>query len=363
MGHMTPHEFLINILSSTVLNVVPFLSAPIAPSGVLRENFGYELRLPEFEETTRELLRRKGAKVPDLLLINEERKLLVVIECKSDFTFDIEERLTKQVEFYASQDFEPIWKELFKTVDNLEIWIFVYKGLGENVTRFIKSQDTLKDLTNLIVWNVELTKGREEAEIHKVYGKHIDDELNGHMEKSGLICAPPKTDLLIDLTLTYPERVYRIGRRMLAFMAALYLTEEQRKVTIEDFRNKYVDALMTKKELTRCFRYLTKLIPQVGNYDTRKQQIVLRKRPSFKKIKSMLQAIQSMNEEDFKVELARVDKKKISIVSGKLPKTDQKTTLERWVKKSMVPNGSLHYLTEDIITTQHAIAFSGFLTK
>jgi len=343
---MTAHEVLINILSSTVLNVVPFVSAPIAPSGVLRENFGYEIRLPEFEETTRELLRRKGAKVPDLLLVNEERKLLVVVECKSDFTFDMEERLSKQVEFYSSQDFEPIWKELFKGIDNLEIWIFVYKGLGTKIVRFIKSRDVLKNLTNLVVWNVELIKGREEAEIHKVYGKHVDNDLNDYMEKSGLKCSPPKTDLLIDLTLTYPERVFRIGRRMLAFVAALYLTEEERKVTVGDFRRRYVDVLMTNKELVRCFKYLTKLIPQIGYYDTRKQQIQLPKRPAFKRIKSRLQEIQLMSEEDFKVELARIGKKEIGIVSTSRPKGVQKTTLERWVNKSMVSDGSLpYYLT------------------
>ena len=359
MGHMTPHEFLINILSSTVLNVVPFVSAPIAPSGVLRENFGYEIRLPEFEETTRELLRKKGAKVPDILLVNQERKLLVVVECKSDFTFDMEEKLSKQVEFYSSQDFESIWKELFKGIDKLEIWIFVYKGLGENIARFIKKQSTLKNLTNLVVWEVELRKSGEEAEIYKVYGKHIDNELNNYMEKSGLKCSPPKTDLLIDVTLTYPERVFRIGRRMLAFLAAMYITEEERKVTAEDFKHRYVDALMTNRELVRCFRYLTMLVPQIGYYDTEKQQILLAKRPSLRKVKSRLQEIQSMTEETFKVELARIGKKEIRIISTKRPKAAQKTTLERWLNKSMVSSGSLPYhLTNDVLTTQCACTFA-----
>lgn len=178
------------------------------------------------------------------------------------------------------------------------------------------------------------------------------------MEKSGFKCSPPKTDLLIDLTLTYPERVFRIGRRMLAFMAVLYLTEEERKVTAEDFRRRHVDALMTNKELVKCFRYLTTLIPQIGYYDIRKQQIVLTKRPSFKKIKSRLQEIQLMTEENFKVELARISKRKTGIISTTRPKVTQKATLEKWFDKSMVSDSSLpYYLTEVMSATSGAIAF------
>lgn len=343
MGHMTPHEFLINILSSTVLNVVPFLSAPIAPPGVLRENFGYEIRLPEFEETIRELLRRKGAKVPDLLLVNEKRKLLVVVECKSEFTFRTEERLSAQVEFYSSQDFEPIWKELFKGIENLEIWLCAYKGLGKNIANFIRNHDTLKNLSNVIVWEVELRRKREEAITFKVYGEHIDNELNDFMEKNGLKCSLPRTDLLIDTTLTYPERIYRIGRRILAFVATAYLTEEERKVTTEDFRSKHVDALMTNKELVRCFKYLTMLIPQIGNYDHAKQQILLAKRPPVYKIKSKLREIQSMSEENFKVELAKIGKKEPGIIRSKRPKTTQKTKLVEWMNKTAISKSSAYY--------------------
>lgn len=336
MGHMTEHEVLINILSSTVLNVVPSISSPIAPSGALREKFGYEIRLPEFEETTRELLRKKGAKVPDLLLINREKRLLITVECKSSFTFQMEEHLSKQIEFYLSMDFSKIWKALFGDIDNIEVWIFAYKKLGHKLADFIKGQSKLKDLTNVIVWGAELIKERELVKITKVHGNHKDGKLNAYLEKNQLECSLPKTDLLIDPTLTYPERVYRIGRRLLAFMASTYISEENRRVTPDAFRNRYADALMTNKELTRCFRYLLTLAPEVGSYKADNQEILLTKRPLFGKIKSKLLAIQSMNEEKFKLELARVSKKrKLGHISyPKLQRKLQKTKLDKWLEKA-----------------------------
>jgi len=105
---MTPHEFLINLLGSMVLNIVPFPTAPIAPSGILMTNFGYRLKLPEFGETVRDLMKREGAKIPDLLLVNEIERLLVVVECKSDLTFEMSERLLKQMAFYSCEEFKKI---------------------------------------------------------------------------------------------------------------------------------------------------------------------------------------------------------------------------------------------------------------
>ena len=69
-------------------------------------------------------MKKRGAKVPDLLLVNNKKKLLISVECKSGFTFEIEERLSKQIEFYSSHDFRTIAKEMFPDLQNHEIWIF-----------------------------------------------------------------------------------------------------------------------------------------------------------------------------------------------------------------------------------------------
>jgi hypothetical protein len=338
MGRMTSHEFLINIIGSTVLNIVPFPTAPIAPSGVLMNNFSYAIRLPEFGETVQDLMKRRGAKIPDLLLINEKEKLFVSVECKSDFTFEMEERLLKQIQFYSSEDFQKIWKEMFPNLDNLEIWLVTYEKLGEKILECLNRQVDMENSANLVVWEVILKEPREEAHIQKVYGKHLDSKLNEQMESGGLLSSLPRTELLVDLTLSYSERVFRIGRRILAFMASSYLTEKERIIGTQDFRERYPDAIMTDGELKRCLRYLMMLIPEIGEYNSATGEIILTKRPSLDKIKVKLENIQKMTEEDIKVELAKISKREKGRVSLKRPKP-QKTKLDEWINQNSISSG------------------------
>lgn len=333
MGKMTPHEFLINIVGSTVLNIVPFPSAPIAPAGVLVRNFGYEIRLPKFGEIIRELMKKRGAKVPDLLLVNGAMKLLICVECKSDFTFEMEEKLSKQIEFYSSDEFKKIWKDMFPELDGLEIWAFCSRDLGEKIANFVRQQQKMKDLANTVVWEVELGKAREEARINKVYGNHLDNKLNAQMEGEGLVCSLPRIHLLIDPTLAYGERVFIIGRRILSFLASAYITDRERLITIDDFRERYpdADAIMTDAELKRCLRYLLKLIPEIGEINTTTGELLLAKRPSLDKIKRKLENIQEMTEEEIKIELAKIGKKGVKL-GFKRPKP-QKTKLDKWLQK------------------------------
>ena len=338
MGRMTPHEFLINVVGSTVLNIVPFPTAPLAPSGVLAKNFGYAIRLPKFGETVQDLMKTRGAKVPDLLLVNEEEKLLIIVECKSDFTFEIEERLSKQIEFYSSEEFKAIWKEMFPDLTSIEIWVFSSRNFGEKIANFLGRKGKSKNFANTVVWGVELRKAREEAHIQKFYGTHLDSRLNEQMESEGLICSPPRTELLVDPTLAYGERVFRIGRRFLSFIAISYLTEKERIVTLQDFRDRYPDAIMTEKELKRCLRYLLKLVPEIGKYNSATGELVLAKRPSLDKIKAKLEKVQEMSEEELKVELARIGKK--PGVKFKRPKVKQKTKISKWFPKKAVSESS-----------------------
>ena len=340
MGQMTRHEFLINIIGSTVLNIVPFPSAPIAPSGVLVNNFGYTIRLPEFGETIQDLMKTRGAKIPDLLLVNEKEKLLISVECKSDFTFEMEERLSKQIQFYSSEEFKTMLKEMFPNLINFEIWLVSYEKLGEKIVDCISRQVNIENPANIIVLEVILKPPREDAHIKKVHGRHLDNKLNEQMESSGLVSSLPRTELLVDPTLSYGERVFRIGRRILSFMASAYLTEKERIIAIQDFRERYPDAIMTDGELKRCLKYLMMLIPEIGEYNSATGEIVLTKRPSLDKIKVKLENIQKMTEEDIKVELAKISRKREKgIVSLKRPKP-QKTKLDKWLPEKNVSESS-----------------------
>ena len=349
MGKMPLHEFLINVMCSTVLNMIPYPSAPIAPSGVLGNKFGYVIRLPKLGEMVEGLMKKKGAKVPDLLLVNEEERLLVIVECKSDFTFKIEESLSKQIEFYSSKDFKAIWKEMFPDLTNLEIWVSSPKSLSDKIADFISRQVTTKKLANTVVWGVELKKAREEVHIQKFYGNHLDSKLDEKMESEGLICSPPRIELLVDPTLTYGERVFRIGRRFLSFVASSYLTEKDRIVTLRDFRERHVDAIMTDRELKKCLRYLLKLVPEIGKYNSATGEVVLAKRPSLDKIKTKLENIGNMTDEEIKVELARISGR-IPVSGVKHPKIPQETKISDWFskKRGISKSSCLPYFVHDM---------------
>lgn len=346
---MPLHEFLINVICSTVLNMIPYPSASIAPSGVLGTKFGYAIRLTKFGEIVEKLMKKKGAKVPDLLLVNEEKSLLIIVECKSDFTFKIEESLSKQIEFYSSKDFKAIYREMFPDLTTLEIWVCSPKSLSEKISVFISRQVATKKLANIVVWGIELKKAREEVHIKKFYGNHLDSKLDEKMDSGGLICSPPRIELLVDPTLTNGERAFRIGRRFLSFIASSYLTEKDRKVTLRDFRERHPDAIMTDNELKRCLRYLSILVPEIGKYNSVTGEVVLAKRPSLDKIKTKLENIGNMTYEEFKVELARIS---IGIKVGgvKHPKAPQKTKISDFFskKKAVSKSSGLSYPVHDV---------------
>ena len=341
MAKMPPHEFLITTMVSTVLNIVPYPFSPIAPSGILGSKFGYALRLPEFGETIKELMKTKGAKVPDLLLVNNKKKLLITVECKSDFTFEIEESLTKQIEFYSSKIYETICREMFPDLIKHELWLFSSEAFSYKLSKFVSKQVTTKNLVNIVVWGVKLKKRREEAHIKKFYGNHLDAELNQKMENGGLTCCPPRFELLIDPTLSYGKRVSRIGRRILTFLASLYVSEKDRIVTLEAFREKHKDVIMTNKELKKCMRYLSKLVPEIGEYNSATGKLKLAKRPSLDKVKAKLENIQEMTDVEIKVELARINKVGIRGGGVKRPIAPQKTKLSEWFPKRNVSQGCL----------------------
>ena len=347
MAKMPTHEFLINTMASTALNIIPAPFSPIAPSGILKSKFGYDVRLPEFGEAIEELAKKKGAKLPDLLLVNTKKKLLITVECKSDFTFKIEETLAKQIEFYSSKTYKQICSEMFPDLVNHEIWIFSPENLCTEISKFVGNQVTIKNPTNIVVWGLNLKKRGEEAHIRKFYGNHLDSELNQKMDEGGFSCSPPRFELLIDPTLSYGKRICRIGRRILASLASLYISEKDRIISLQSFKEKHKDVTMTDKELRNCFRYLSKLIPEIGAYKSGTGELILAKRPSLDKIKAKLLEIQDMTNEEIKVRLAKIGK--VGIREPKRPRGSQETKISDFFPKKKIMNGFIPVFKPNII--------------
>ena len=206
--------------------------------------------------------------------------------------------------------------------------------LGEHIAHFIeKKKQEIKSQSNIIVWGVELKK-TEVAILRKVSGDYLDPELKIFMQaKKEIETALPQIELLVDSSLSYGQRVARIGRRILSFIASKSLTKEERIVSITDFKNRYGDTIMTDKELVNCFRYLTRLVPEIGKYVTSKRSIRLNSKPDLSKIKDGIEALENIPDQEFKLELSKADKGfSTGRTKAKKP-IPFKGSLEPWLKK------------------------------
>jgi uncharacterized coiled-coil protein SlyX len=269
--------------------------------------------------------------------------MVVAIECKSDFNQLTIEKLSKQINFYSSDAFSEFSTSFLPGVEKSEIWIVTYSDqekLSERISEFIeKKKNEIENRCNIVVWDVEIKK-TDAAVLRKVCGKLQDAKLDGYLEKKGLETSLPQLELLIDSSLTYAQRVARIGRRIFSFIVSKSLTDEERVVSIADFKDKYGDAIMTDKELANCFRYLTRVIPEIGKYVTAQRSIVLKARPALNRIKAKIETLENVPDEDFKVELSKIEKTKFGKNrSAKKPKPF-KGSLEPWIKKDNIIRNS-----------------------
>jgi hypothetical protein len=284
-------------------------------------------------------MKEKGASLPDLILTNDRLRMVVVVECKSDLSPKAIERLSKQVEFYSSETFKEFCGSFVSNLEKSEVWIITYSNqekLGEKISSLIeRKQAEIRSQSSILVWEVEIRK-TEEAIIRKIHGIHQDTELEKYLQTNGRIeTSLPQIELLIDSSLTYSQRVARIGRRIFSFIVSKNLTSEERAVTISDFKEKYGDAVMTDKELVKCFRYLTRIIPEIGQYVTEKQCIVLKAKPQLSRIKAKIEEMENVTDEEFKTRLLRGEKPSSRRTrTAKKPKPFEGQSLEKWFKKN-----------------------------
>jgi hypothetical protein len=161
----------------------------------------------------------------------------------------------------------------------------------------------------------------------------------------------------VDPTLSVGEKVFRIGRRILGFMASSYVTEAERIITIHNFRDHHPDTtVMTDGELKRCLRYLMLLVPEIGDYNSGSGEILLSKRPRLDKVKKGLENLQEMDEEQIKVELSKSRGTEQHISIKRSTKT-QKTKLDEWLRTSQSCIWSNTYIGENNLEVDRLIHF------
>jgi hypothetical protein len=185
-----------------------------------------------------------------------------------------------------------------------------------------------------VVWETSISPKEETINLKKIYGKHLDEDLNKQLEGESLKTSKPRTESLVDPTLDIGEKVFRIGRRIFAFMASNYITEADRIITIENFREQHPDTtVMTDRALKKCFRCLMLLVPEIGVYNSASGEIVLSKRPKLDKIKERLESLQDMDDQQIKVELTK-SSRRVKLTTIQRPTKRQKTNLDPWLSSS-----------------------------
>ena len=234
--------------------------------------------------------------IPDGLMINEDKRLLIIPECKSGIARkgDAEPRIQHQITIYSSKQFHEILGELID-YDQYEIVVFTF---SEFVEAMIQQLQTLKtNDANIVVWSLGEGRFEDQVSIRKAYGKHIDTELNQAMSL-GVSCEPPAREF-IDPDMPEPRIAFILGCRLLNAYGEKLLKGNM-VVTSSEFRKGNLDLVLSGSKLRHFFRVLGKLIPDLCEYDRKSGDVILKRRLDFERISLRLPQIGSMTNEEYR---------------------------------------------------------------
>lgn len=288
---MPPHSFLYGILVSLTSSVNYITTYAPTPNGFLKRKLRYTFIFRDFEE-----LRRENMCIPDGLIINEDKRLLIIPECKSGIAKekDAEPRIEHQITIYSSKQFHKILSTLIN-YDEYEIVVFTFPEL---IKAMIQQLQVLKlNDVNIVMWSLEEGRLEDQVSIRKVYGKHIDTELNQAMSL-GVSCEPPAREF-IDPDMPEPRITFVLGMRLLNTYGEC-LFKKNMVVTPSEFRKGNLDLVLSPSKLRHFFRVLGKLIPDLCRYDRKSGNVVLKKRLDFERISLRLSQIGSMTNEEYR---------------------------------------------------------------
>jgi hypothetical protein len=260
----------------------------------LKRKLSYIFNFRDFEE-----LRQESLCIPDGLIINEHKGFLIIPECKSGISEekDAEPRIRHQVTVYSSNKFHGI---LSKLVDynGYEIVVFTFSQAVEPMIEELKALKTSD--VNIIIWSLEREVSKDEVVIRKVYGKHIDPELNQVMSL-GVTCEPPAREF-IDPDMPEPRIAFVLGCRLLNAFGERLLKNDM-TVMPSEFRKGNLDLVFSENRLRHFFRAICKLIPELCEYDRKSGNIELKRRLEPEVVSLRLNQISKMTNEEYRKKL------------------------------------------------------------
>jgi hypothetical protein len=255
------------------------------PNGVLKNKLHYVFQFKDFEE-----LRQKDMFIPDGLVINEDKKILIIPECKSGLAEeeDAEPRLVHQIETYSCKEFHSIIKKLIE-YDQYEIVVFTFSYL---VKELIQNLQGIRNDANIVIWTLEDEKFKKGVTIRKAYGQHVDNELDQLMS-IGVSCEPPPREF-IDPDMPEPRIAFVLGCRLLIAHGECLLKNNM-VVKPSEFRIGNLDLVLSENKLRHFFRVLYKLVPSLCEYDKKTGNLVLERRFDAEQVSMRLTRIGSMS--------------------------------------------------------------------
>lgn len=311
---MHPHDYLLAVLISLTQPVVYGITAPLGIDGILKEKLGYIFHFSDMEE-----MRTRGMSVPDGLVFNSENKILLIPECKSALQEDNETalRLLRQIKCYSSEDFLEIVHHMIPDFQNTEIVIITFDNVAKEIELFIKShQKELGEILNIIVWAVSRVPKTDQLLIRKFYGTHIDNRLGKTMTK-GVYCKSPAREFLSSPDIPDQRFASVLGRRFL-----VSIVTGVRILSVEQIMQENPDLALSFLRLRRILKGLFSLIPILGTYNRRTDQIRLKTKIDFSAVQHELLEIGKMSKREYRRALGMPEEKP-EVIAEELKPTKQ----------------------------------------
>ena len=242
---LDPHELLFNLVVKLTYPIARIASR-IGINGVLRKNLGYTFDMEVFKEEYHEIF-QPSFHPPDGFIRNQQKEISITVECKSDFSKE-KTSMDKQLLFYSESE---KFKEIFiNENEKNEILIVCFDRCSTEIIDYVTN---LSLTHNLVVWEVSEMES-DNYILKKIYGNHIDPELNSKMSE-GVIEEALTTLFYTSPNISIPILVHEVGKRILTVLMTY-----KESIKVEDFIENNFDFLSpSKKKIKIAIKYFLTL--------------------------------------------------------------------------------------------------------
>jgi hypothetical protein len=313
---MHPHDYLLAVAITLTQPVISGITAPLGINGFLKKKLGYVFHFSDMEEA-----RTRGMSLPDGLIYNEKKKILMILECKSS----IQEKnavphLIKQLNCYSSEEFFGVIQKIISDFEKSEIVIMTYLEVAKEIQLALRSNESeLQEPLNIVVWAVDKIPGTDQLKTILFDGAHIDTELNDALA-IGVQCKPPAREFLSSPDIPDSRFTSVIGRRLLGSI----VTSSPKEFTIAQFLDENKDLAISLVRLRRVFAALFQLVPLLGSFERKTNTIKLKTRVDYLQIQSKLREIGQMSSAEFHRRLGEPSEEEPSFVKAPEPEKPTK---------------------------------------